>query len=216
MDIETFYNTIADEFDKTRVRLWTCVKNYLDTFDKNSYILDVGPGNGKYMTYRDDLIMKGIDISIELVKICNNKNLDVIHGNMTNLPFEDNIFDGLLCVAVFHHLDNDEDRKKSLNEMYRVLKVGGKCFIEVWAKEQNDNSNKNTLEFKKNNNLVQWKSIKTKEIYYRYYNIYSNNELMEEIIRLKPEFKINSFGYEKGNYYIILEKTMIQNFIRNS
>jgi hypothetical protein len=29
---------------------------------------------------------------------------------------------------------------------------------------------------------------------------------MEEIIRLKPEFKINSFGYEKGNYYIILEK----------
>ena len=209
MDIETFYNTIADEFDKTRVRLWTCVKNYLDTFDKNSYILDVGPGNGKYMTYRDDLIMKGIDISIELVKICNNKNLDVIHGNMTNLPFEDNIFDGLLCVAVFHHLDNDEDRKKSLNEMYRVLKVGGKCFIEVWAKEQNDNSNKNTLEFKKNNNLVQWKSIKTKEIYYRYYNIYSNNELMEEIIRLKPEFKINSFGYEKGNYYIILEKTII-------
>ena len=39
---------------------------------------------------------------------------------------------------------------------------------------------------------------------------------MEEIIRLKPEFKINTFGYEKGNYYIILEKTMIQNFIRNS
>jgi hypothetical protein len=30
--------------------------------------------------------------------------------------------------------------------------------------------------------------------------------LNEEIIRLKPEFKINTFGYEKGNYYIILEK----------
>ena len=206
MDIETFYNTIAHEFDKTRVRLWTCVKNYLDTFETNSYILDVGSGNGRYINYRDDLIMKGIDISIELVKICKSKNLDVIHGNMTNLPFENNTFDGLLCVAVFHHLDNEADRKKTLDEMYRVLKFGGKCFIEVWAKEQNDNSNKNTLEFKKNNNLVQWKSIKTNEIYYRYYNIYSNNELMEEIIRLKPEFKINIFGYEKGNYYIILEK----------
>ena len=53
------------------------------------------------------------------------------------------------------------------------------------------------------------KSKKVNEIYYRYYNIYSNNELMEEIIRLKPEFKINTFGYEKGNYYIILEKTII-------
>ena len=206
MDIETFYNTIADEFDKTRVRLWTCVKNYLDTFEKNSYILDVGAGNGKYMTYRDDLIMKGIDISIELVKICKNKNLDVIHGNMTNLPFENNTFDGLMSIASFHHLDNEEDRKKTLDEMHRVLKVGGKCFIEVWAKEQNDNANKNTLEFKKNDNFVQWKSIKTNEIYYRYYNIYSNNELMEEIIRLKPEFKINTFGFEKGNYFIILEK----------
>ena len=209
MDIETFYNTIADEFDKTRVRLWTCVKNYLDTFEKNSYILDIGAGNGRYMTYRDDLIMKGIDISIELVKICKNKNLDVIHGNMTNLPFENNTFDGLMSIASFHHLDNEEDRKKTLDEMHRVLKVGGKCFIEVWAKEQNDNANKNTLEFKKNDNFGQWKSIKTNEIYYRYYNIYSNNELMEEIIRLKPEFKINTFGYEKGNYYIILEKTII-------
>ena len=206
MDIETFYNTIADEFDKTRVRLWTCVKNYLDTFEKNSYILDIGAGNGKYMTYRDDIIMKGIDISIELVKICKNKNLDVIHGNMTNLPFEDNTFDGLISIAAYHHLDNEADRKKTLNEMYRVLKFGGKCFIEVWAKEQTENSNKNTSEFKNNNNLVKWTSIKTNEIYYRYYNIYSNNELMDEIIRLKPEFKINTFGYEKGNYYIILEK----------
>jgi hypothetical protein len=39
MDIETFYNTIADEFNKTRVRLWDCVKNYLDTFEPNSYII---------------------------------------------------------------------------------------------------------------------------------------------------------------------------------
>jgi ubiquinone/menaquinone biosynthesis C-methylase UbiE len=203
MNIETFYNIIADEFNKTRVRLWDCVKNYLDTFEPNSYILDIGAGNGKYMDYRNDIIMKGIDISNELVKICNKKNLDVIHGNMINLPFEDNIFDGLLCVAAYHHLDNEIDRKKTLEEMYRVLKFGGKCFIEVWGKEQNNNSNKNTSEFKKNNNLVRWTSVKTNEIYYRYYNIYSKNELMEEIIRLKPEFKIKNFGYEKGNYYII-------------
>jgi len=75
MNIETFYNTIADEFNKTRIRLWDCVKNYLDTFEPNSYILDIAAGNGKYMNYRKDIIMKGIDISIELVKICNKKNL---------------------------------------------------------------------------------------------------------------------------------------------
>jgi len=75
MNIETFYNTITDELIKTRIRLWDCVKNYLDTFEPNSYILDIAAGNGKYMNYRKDIIMKGIDISIELVKICNKKNL---------------------------------------------------------------------------------------------------------------------------------------------
>ena len=58
------------------------------------------------------------------------------------------------------------------------------------------------IKIKNNNNIVRWKSTKTNEIYYRY----SNNELIKEIIRLKPEFKINKYGYEKGNYYIILEK----------
>jgi tRNA (uracil-5-)-methyltransferase TRM9 len=206
MDTETFYNLIADEFDKTRIRLWNCVKTYLDIFASNAIILDIGCGNGKYMKYRNDLIIKGVDISIELVKICNKKGLDVIHGTMTDLQFDDNSFDGLLAVASYHHLNNDEDRKKTLDEMYRVLKIGGLCFIEVWAKEQPKKSNKNTIEFKNNNNIVKWTSVKTNEIYYRYYNIYTNEELVNEITKFKPEFKIVKSGYELGNYYIILEK----------
>lgn len=206
MDTETFYNLIADEFDKTRIRLWSCVKTYLDIFASNAIILDIGCGNGKYMKYRNDLIIKGVDISIELVKICNKKGLDVIHGTMTDLQFANNSFDGLLVVASYHHLNNDEDRKKTLDEMYRVLKIGGLCFIEVWAKEQPKKSNKNTIEFKNNNNIVKWTSVKTNEIYYRYYNIYTNEELVNEITKFKPEFKIVKSGYELGNYYIILEK----------
>ena len=44
MDIETFYDTIADEFDKTRVRLWPCVISFLDEFQSNAEILDIGCG----------------------------------------------------------------------------------------------------------------------------------------------------------------------------
>ena len=50
MNIETFYNIIADEFDKTRVRLWSCVVNFLNSFSTNSKILDIGCGNGKYFS----------------------------------------------------------------------------------------------------------------------------------------------------------------------
>ena len=206
MNIEEFYDLIADEFDKTRIRLWSCVNSFLNSFPSNSSILDIGCGNGKYLNYRNDLYMKGIDISINLVKICNNKGFDVIKASMTNIPFPDNSFDGIICIASYHHLDNDLDRQKTLNEIYRVLKDDGRVLIEVWSKEQPDKSNKNTHNFINNDNLVKWTSIKTGEIYYRYYNIYSYGQLEKEIISLKPEFKIINSGYEKGNYFIHLSK----------
>ena len=89
------YNEISSRFDISRVRIWPCVKKFLDSFDKDSLLLDVGCGNGKNMLYRNDLNFKGIDYSIKLVEICKNKNLDVIEASMTNIPFENNIFDGL-------------------------------------------------------------------------------------------------------------------------
>ena len=84
---EVFYDLMANEFDKTRVRLWGCVKSFINNFPSNSLILDVGCGNGKYMNYRNDIHIKGIDISQELVNLCINKGFDVIKGNMTELPF---------------------------------------------------------------------------------------------------------------------------------
>lgn len=204
---ETFYDLIADEFDKTRVRLWPCVKSYLDLFESHSKILDVGCGNGKYMNYRNDIQMKGIDISQELVLICKQKGFDVIKGSMTSLPFANDSFDGILCVASYHHLETDEDRRKTLNEFYRVLNNGGLCFIEVWALEQEtNNTNKNSNGFKEKSNMVKWTSIKTGDIYYRYYNIYRKNQLEKEINELEPRFLIINSGYQKGNYYIILKK----------
>jgi len=206
MDIAKFYDKIANEFDKTRIRLWNCVTSYLNLFPSNSYILDIGCGNGKYMTYRNDLIFKGIDLSNELVKICCYKKLDVIQGDMCNLPYDNDLFDGLLVVASYHHLNNDIDRQKSLNEMYRVLKKNGLCLIVVWALEQEENKNKNLNNLQKNDNYIKWTCVQTGEVLYRYYNIYSKYDLYNEIKKLKPEFNIINFDYEKGNYYIIVQK----------
>jgi ubiquinone/menaquinone biosynthesis C-methylase UbiE len=161
MDIETFYDTIADEFDKTRVRLWPCVISFLDEFQSNAEILDIGCGNGKYMNYRDDINIKGIDISTNLIEICKKKGFDVIKAPMTDIPFTDNKFDGIICIASYHHLNNDDDRKKTLNEIYRILKPGGIAFIEVWGVIQTSPINKNAENFTKNANLVKWTSVKT-------------------------------------------------------
>ena len=197
------YNEIEDTFNTSRIRIWTCVKKFLDNFQSTSILLDVGCGNGKNMLYRPDLNFKGIDFSNKLVEICKNKNLDVIEASMTQIPYEENYFDGLIAVASYHHLSNDDERKQTLDEMYRVIKVSGSALIVVWAMEQPDDSN---FHFTKSEELVKWNYVDKNKIFYRYYHIYSKGELGLEIKRLKPEFIIEYEYWEKGNWIICLRK----------
>jgi len=197
------YNEIANRFDVSRVRIWPCVKKFLDSFDKDSLLLDVGCGNGKNMLYRNDLNFKGIDYSIKLVEICKNKNLDVIESSMTNIPFESNIFDGIIVIASYHLLSTDEERKQTLDELYRVVKNDGRILIVVWAIEQPDDS---TFHFTKSDELVKWYSKENDKTFYRYYHIYAEGELQKEITKLKPEFNIEYIYLEKGNWVISLRK----------
>jgi SAM-dependent methyltransferase len=201
--IKEIYNEIANRFDISRFRIWPCVKKFLDSFNKDDLLLDVGCGNGKNMLYRTDLNFKGIDFSIKLVEICKNKNLDVIESSMTIIPFNDNIFDGIIVVASYHHLSNDDERGKTLNELYRIVKKGGKVLIVVWAMEQPEDS---TFHFTKTDELVKWFSKENNKTFYRYYHIYKNGQLEEEINRLKPEFNIEYIYLEKGNWVICLVK----------
>jgi SAM-dependent methyltransferase len=202
LSVMEVYDKIATEFDITRVRIWGSVKKFLDNIPNDSYNLDNGCGNGKNMLYRPELKFKGIDISKEQVRICQNKGLDVIESSMISLPFHDNKFDNMICIASYHHLDNDIERKQSLDEMYRCLKPGGKVLITVWAMEQFEGS---TFHFTKRDEQVAWKS-KDGNIYNRYYHIYNKGDIEEEVTRLQPKFKINEVGWEVGNWSIVLEK----------
>ena len=121
---------------------------------------------------------------------------------MTDITYPDNSFDNIICIAVYHHLDNNKDRKKALNEMYRILKPGGKVFIQVWAMEQPLNSRR---KFTKRDECVTWKN-KDGTVYYRYYHIYPKGELEKEIRLLDPLFNIDSVEYEEGNWINILSK----------
>uniref|UniRef100_A0A6C0DAI0 Methyltransferase type 11 domain-containing protein n=1 Tax=viral metagenome TaxID=1070528 RepID=A0A6C0DAI0_9ZZZZ len=197
-DIKIIYNAIANEFNRTRGYMWTGVKQFLDSIPTNSTVLELGSGNGKNMLYRKDLNFTGIDISIEQVKICISKGLNVTEGNITNLLFEDNKFDYIICIATYHHLDNDIDRKKSLDEMYRCLKPDGKILISVWAMEQPEYSRN---KFSESDTYVTWKHK-----YKRYYHIYKEGQLEEEINRLNNNFTIEYIFLEEGNWYICLRK----------
>ena len=190
---------IANEFNNTRYRPWTCVENFLDNIPKNSIIGDIGCGNGKNMLYRKDCTNIGCDFSENLVKICLEKNLNVISGDILNIPFKDNTFDYTICIAVIHHLSTNEKRKKAISELLRVTKPNGKILILVWALEQEPDSRR---KFTEQDNMVNWKDKKGNLLGKRYYYVFKQGEI-ESLI---PDNMIVESFYEKGNWGVVLKK----------
>ena len=199
-NIKQTYNTISTHFSKTRYNIWNCVKLFLDNIEKNAIIGDIGCGNGKNMVYRDDCEFYGCDFSVELVKICKSKGLNVITGDILNIPYKNNMFDNTICIAVIHHLSDIEKRKESIKELLRVTKKGGKILILVWAFEQEKNSKRKFLE---QENFIDWKDKNKNLLGKRYYYVFKKNEL--ETLLPENTNIIESF-YERGNWGIIIEK----------
>jgi len=198
--VKQVYNKIANEFDNTRYRPWSCVENFLDNIPKNSKIGDIGCGNGKNMLYRSDCINLGCDFSQNLVNICQKKSLNVIYGNILSIPFDDESFDYTLCIAVLHHLSSKEMRKKSIEELLRITKSNGKILILVWAFEQEKDSKR---KFINQGNLIDWKDKKGNVLGKRYYYVFKKNEL-ESLI--PDNVSIEKSFYEKSNWGVILKK----------
>ena len=48
--------------------------------------------------------------------------------DITNITFDDNSFDLIMCTHVLEHIPDD---RKAMRELYRVLKKGGLAFLNV-------------------------------------------------------------------------------------
>ena len=200
--VKHVYNTIAKEFSDTRYRPWTCVEEFLDGVKPRSYIADIGCGNGKNMLYKKDCYNFGCDFSKELVKICNDQKLNVIEGDVLNIPYNPNNFDYTMCIAVLHHLSTECKRKLAINELIRITKPGGKILILVWALEQELDSKR---KFDKQDNYIDWRDKSKKLLGKRYYHVFKKGEL-ENLVLNKKGVKLVRRFYERGNHGIILEK----------
>jgi len=193
--VRDFYNENFKRFDSSRFSVWKAVKKFVDNIPENSNVLDAGCGNGKNMIYMNNKNINciGIDFSQQLLQICRDKSLNVLESDIRNLPFQDNEFDFIISIAVVHHISSHKDRIKSINEMLRVCKSGGKLLISVWALEQDKGSRFN---FNLGDNLVKWENTT------RYYHIFNN----ETIRNLFNSFNIENIFCEMGNWFVIIKK----------
>ena len=79
--------------------------------------------------------MIGTDRSFSLSAISRSNGHEISTCDITKMPFRGNVFDGIVCISVIHHLATETRRIKALKELARLLKPGGKMLITAWALE---------------------------------------------------------------------------------
>ncbi|KAF8023493.1 hypothetical protein BT93_F0871 [Corymbia citriodora subsp. variegata] len=138
--VHRVYDAIAPHFSSTRFAKWPKVATFLKTLPLGSLILDAGCGNGKYLGLNPDCYFIGCDISAPLIKICADREHEVLVADAVNLPYRTGFGDAAISIAVLHHLSTENRRRRAIEELVRVVKKGGLVLITVWAVEQEDRS----------------------------------------------------------------------------
>ena len=150
-------------------------------------MLDLCCGAGRHSFFNIKTI--SADYSIEMLKIIEKKKKykknspHPVLCDCLNLPFCNDVFDCVICIAGIHHLNSKDKRIRAVLEIKRVLKKGGKFLISVWSKNAFDKKEQKHL-------FCKWNKK-----YFRYYYLFNFAELKNLIISCG--LKINKI-YEKG------------------
>ncbi|APY12696.1 SAM-dependent methyltransferase [Seonamhaeicola sp. S2-3] len=112
--------------------LWLYLKNETNFFTSPKKVLHFAPEQAFYKRFKK---MANLDyVTTDL-----NSPLADVKADICNLPFKDNEFDVILCNHVLEHIPNDT---KAMEELFRVLKVGGMGIFQI----PQDLSRKTTFE----------------------------------------------------------------------
>lgn len=118
-------------------------RNALGLFDggwKN--VLEVGCGEGLFLTElassRKDVYFCGVDNWKDILKKAEArinkkgiKNIELYEADAASLPFEDSYFDAVYCINVIFNLKSLDTVEKTIDEMARVCKIGGKIIFDI-------------------------------------------------------------------------------------
>ena len=97
-------------------------------------VLDVGCGTGALAVriQQAGYQVTGVDSSAGMLRVLKERDSSVgaVGGSGTGLPFAEDHFDLVYCVAVMHHIAEAASVRQTLLEMVRVVKPGG--LVLVW------------------------------------------------------------------------------------
>lgn len=113
--------------------------------EKDDHILEIGFGNGKYISEIAQKahhgLVAGIDFSETMVKEAQKRNkalikqgrVDIKLGEVSRIPFDNDSFDKVFTVNTIYFWPNPE---ADLKEIQRILRPNGKLIISFRSKEK--------------------------------------------------------------------------------
>lgn len=113
---------------------------------KDHKLLDVGCGSGVFLSRLKNSAKSvyGVDFSEKMIEIAKDivNDGEFLVSQTKNLPFENNLFDRIICYSVFHYFPDYNYAVKTIEELIRVCKPGGNIFIgDIPSKKHYKNIN---------------------------------------------------------------------------
>ncbi|MBB6109027.1 class I SAM-dependent methyltransferase [Mucilaginibacter lappiensis] len=104
---------------------------------KNILIPGIGYGRNAQIFRDNGIDVTGIEISktaIEMARKHYGTDMVIYHGSVTDMPFDQNQYDGIFCYALIHLLDSSE-REKLIDDCYKQLADNGYMVFTMISKE---------------------------------------------------------------------------------
>jgi MPBQ/MSBQ methyltransferase len=192
--------SIWDGQYKQSQQKWKLTTKTLPNLLKDKQILELGVGNGKTLNAilrQKPKSVTAIDFSEESIKQSTKtfaqQGVEFVKADVTNLPLSDSKFDVVVCYYVLNNL-LEAERKKVVEEIKRVLKVGGKVLFEDFAQgdfretETKKKIEDHTIE-NKNGIVCHFFNVKELNLLFKDFNKLKFTKKSSEPITHKPELK---------------------------
>ncbi|MFC2067113.1 class I SAM-dependent methyltransferase [Chloroflexota bacterium] len=177
MTITDVFNHIAPGW--YNFRHWSIFRSELEALAnrwQQGKLLNIGCAHGPdFLPFKHNFDLYGIDFSTEMLRFARRYSgkfefdVSLTLADARHLPYGDETFNWAISIATYHHIKDQEERLRSLQELRRVLKPGSEAFITVWNRWQPK------FWFRRKEVAVPWKT--RDKTLYRYYYLFSYSEL---------------------------------------
>ncbi len=139
-DVKDFFNEVAPKWEEISKNNYDdqSLKSKimeLNLLNQSMTLVDLGAGNGLISRFTARYVKKviAVDISGEMLRELHRKaksegiqNIEIMESDALDVPLADSSADVVCSIMFLHHIEQPE---LAIQEMYRLVKPGGKLFV---------------------------------------------------------------------------------------